>query len=419
MNFIKKNIKKFLSVFILLIIPFFSCAQSDNGLQLGADVLVRNELYKLSGKKIALVVNHTSKLSNYTHLVDTLLSCKELIIAKLFSPEHGIRGNTDAGKYISDEIDPVTGIKIVSLYGNTKKPTDEMLADVDVIIYDIQDVGSRYYTYISTLYYTIEAAAENSTKIIVLDRPNPIGGEKVEGPILDINFKSFVGITAIPIRHGMTVGELALLFNNYIKDEKKISADLEIIKMLNWERSKYFDEYFKEWLSPSPNINKLETAIVYPGTCLIEGTNISEGRGTYEPFLVIGAPYINSSKLINELDNLDLKAVKFEPITFTPVSIEGMSASPKLKDVECHGIRINVTDREKFNSVELGIKLLSVIIDLYPDEMKFNNDFFDKLAGTDKIRKMLTKKIAPDSIINYWQDELNIFLEKRNKYLLY
>ncbi|MFO7526377.1 MAG: DUF1343 domain-containing protein [Ignavibacteriaceae bacterium] len=385
----------------------------------GADRFIVEKLKELSGKRIGLIVNHTSVLSNGIHLVDTLFNYGEIQIQKLFSPEHGIRGNADAGKPINDEIDPATGLKIVSLYGNNKKPTKEMLADIDIIIYDIQDVGSRYYTYISTLYYAIEAAAENNKKIIILDRPNPIGGEKVEGPVLELKFKSFIGITELPIRHGMTIGELGLLFNDDIKSKKSISAELEVVALSNWNRSEYYDVYSSGWLSPSPNINKLETAIVYPGTCLIEGTNLSEGRGTDEPFLMIGSPYIKSEDLITELKNLTVEGIQLEPVTFTPVSIQGMSNSPKLKDTACNGIKITITDRNLFNPVEFGVKLLTTIIMLYPDSIKFNNEFFDKLAGTDKIRKMLLEKVEPGLIIRSWQEDLQKFLDKRNKYLLY
>ncbi|HSL90648.1 MAG TPA: DUF1343 domain-containing protein, partial [Ignavibacteriaceae bacterium] len=312
-------------------LPFYSCAQQQNQFKFGADILVEDNISYLAGKKLGLIVNHTSLLSNGKHLVDVLHSADGVEITSLFSPEHGIRGDADAGKHIADGFDPATGIKITSLYGNTKKPTKEMLNNIDILIYDIQDVGARYYTYISTLYYVIEAAAENNIKILVLDRPNPISGEKVEGPVLDLNFKSFVGIAKIPIRHGMTVGELGLLFNDYIKIKKNIYAEIEIVKMLNWDRYKYYDDYFSGWLPPSPNINKLETAVVYPGTCLIEGTNLSEGRGTFEPFLKIGAPFIDAGKVIEELNRHSIKGVELESVIFTPVSIEGMSASPKLK----------------------------------------------------------------------------------------
>lgn len=403
----------------LFLFPIFSCAQQRSELKLGADRLIEENISNLYGKKIGLIVNHTSLLSNGTHLVDTLFNIDGITIISLFAPEHGIRGDADAGKHIADGFDPATGIKITSLYGNNKKPTKEMLDNIDILIYDIQDVGARYYTYISTLYYVIESAAEYGKQIIILDRPNPIGGDKVEGPVLDLSFRSFVGIAEIPIQHGMTIGELALLFNDDIETKKNISAEIEIIKMLNWDRKKYFDDYFSDWISPSPNINKFETAIAYPGTCLIEGTNLSEGRGTLEPFLVIGAPFVESEKLIDELLKYSVVGVKFEPATFTPVSIKGMSSSPKLQDVVCYGIKISIINREEFNPVEFGVILLSVLVKLYPDKIKFYNDFFDRLAGTDKIRKLLLEKIDPVSILHSWQDDLQNFLNKRNKYLLY
>lgn len=401
------------------LIPSYSCAQQKTELKIGADRLIEEYLSVIDGNNIGLIVNHTSLLSNGTHLVDALFNIDGIKIISLFSPEHGIRGDADAGSHIADGFDAATNIKITSLYGNTKKPTQEMLDNIDILVFDIQDIGARFYTYISTLYYVIEAAAEYDKQVIILDRPNPIGGNKVDGPILDLSFRSFVGIAEIPIQHGMTVGELALLFNHDIKTKKNISAEVEIIKMLNWDRKKYYDEYFSDWMPPSPNINKFETALVYPGTCLIEGTNISEGRGTQEPFLIIGAPFIESENLIDELMNLSVAGIEYESTTFTPVKIEGMSSSPKLKDITCNGIRISVVNRQEFNAVEFGVHLLSVLIKLYPDKIKFNNDFFDKLAGTDKIRKLLLESTNPSVIIQSWQDDLTNFINKRNKYLLY
>lgn len=401
------------------LIPSYSCAQQKTELKIGADRLIEEYLSVIDGNNIGLIVNHTSLLSNGTHLVDALFNIDGIKIISLFSPEHGIRGDADAGSHIADGFDAATNIKITSLYGNTKKPTQEMLDNIDILVFDIQDIGARFYTYISTLYYVIEAAAEYDKQVIILDRPNPIGGNKVDGPILDLSFRSFVGIAEIPIQHGMTVGELALLFNDDIKTKKNISAEVEIIKMLNWDRKKYYDEYFSDWMPPSPNINKFETALVYPGTCLIEGTNISEGRGTQEPFLIIGAPFIESENLIDELMNLSVAGIEYESTTFTPVKIEGMSSSPKLKDITCNGIRISVVNRQEFNAVEFGVHLLSVLIKLYPDKIKFNNDFFDKLAGTDKIRKLLLESTNPSVIIQSWQDDLTNFINKRNKYLLY
>lgn len=404
--------------FLLSVLIFYSCANASDDLKIGSDIIVKDNSV-LSGKNIALIVNHTSKLSNGIHIVDTLYNTKGIKIKKLFAPEHGIRGDADAGKHINDEVDPVTGIPVISLYGNTRKPSKEMLDDIDVIVYDIQDVGARYYTYISTLYYAIEASAENKKKIIVLDRPNPIGGEKVEGPVLDLEFKSFVGIAELPIRHGMTTGELALFFAALISENNNTSPDLEIIKMINWDRGKYYDQYYSDWNPPSPNINTFETAVVYPGMCLFEGTNLSEGRGTYEPFRLIGAPYLNTAEVIEEINTLNPEGVKLEMINFTPVSIDGMSASPKYINTECAGIRITITDKYKFKPVYFAVQLLAVIMKLHPENFKFNNNFFDKLAGIDSLRKMLLNNISTERIINTWQNDLNTFLKLRNQYLLY
>lgn len=407
-----------LSLFVLLSsTSLFS--QEIKNLKRGSDVFVDEVISELADKRIALVINHSSVLSNGTHLLDTLLQLKKINIKKIFTPEHGFKGSADAGTHISDGVDAASGIPIISLYGKIKKPTKEMLVDVDVIVFHLQDVGSRYYTYLSTLYYLIEAAVESNKILIILDNPNPINGSQIEGVILENEFKSFVGIFPIPIRHGMTYGELAKFFIGEDSKFKNTNVDLEVVKLRGWERTNYIDEYNIDWIPPSPNINYLETAIVYPGTCLIEGTNISEGRGTYFPFLIIGAPFINSDELISEINKYSLSGFSFEKIQFTPESIEGMSTSPKYLGEICNGLKISIVDRDKFNAVEFGVTLIAAAIKLYPKEFKFIDKFFDRLAGTDKLRKMLLKEKSPNEIIHSWEEEINLYKEKRKKYLLY
>ncbi|HED05222.1 MAG TPA: DUF1343 domain-containing protein [Ignavibacteria bacterium] len=386
---------------------------------MGADRLITEYLYLLKGKRIGIVTNRTGLLSNGKYLVDSLYNIKGLRITALFGPEHGIRGNAPAGKSISSGVDPKTKIPIYSLYGKNKKPTPEMLKNVDLLLYDIQDVGARFYTYISTLYYVLQAAAENHIPVIVLDRPDPINGITIDGPIRQKDLRSFVGIVPIPIRYGMTPGELAQMYVGEGWLREKTKPNLTVIKMKNWKRNYYYDNFKLQWVAPSPNIPDLETAIVYPGACLIEGTNISEGRGTHHPFLTIGAPFINSNKLIQELMKLKIKGVEFEPINFIPVNIPTMSSNPKYKDIKCNGIFIKITDRKKFRSVRFGIKLVYAIHKLYPNKFKFRNKDFDLLSGDKKIREDILNNKHPDFIFNNWKNGLKSFIHKRKKYLLY
>jgi uncharacterized protein YbbC (DUF1343 family) len=408
---------KHLSNILVILIVLFLTVRIDAQIINGADLLFSENLNLIKGKSVAVVCNHSSLLSNGTHLVDSLLSLKDVKVIVTFTPEHGFKGDEEAGKNIDYKNDLYKEVPIVSLYGKDKKPSNEILKDVDVLIFDIQDVGARFYTYISTLYFVIEAAGENNIPIIILDRPNPIGGNYVDGPILDPNLKSFVGIAQLPITYGMTVGELANYFigEKIIATSKKIS--LEVIKIKNWNRE-IPTEFTSKWNSPSPNMNSLETALVYPGICLLEGTNISEGRGTRFPFLQFGAPFIKADDVIDKLNIFKIEGAQFESVSFTPEDIESMATNPKFRNTTCYGIKLKITDPEKFESVKFGTKLLFVLVKLYGNKIKFNNSF-DKLAGTDQLRKDLIQKIAPDKIIASWQKDLIKFEKKRKKYLLY
>jgi uncharacterized protein YbbC (DUF1343 family) len=384
----------------------------------GADVLIRENLDLIKGKKIGIVTNHTAVLNNGIHLVDTLYKIDGTNIIALYGPEHGIRGSAPAGEKISDEVDEKTNIPVYSLYGQTRKPTTEMLKDVEVLIFDIQDVGARFYTYISTLFYTIEAGAENNIPVIILDRPNPINGKYVDGPIREKELTSFVGIAPIPITHGMTIGELSEYFVGEKLIKKADAANLTVIKMQNWNRNLFFDECDLKWLPPSPNIPDLETAIVYPGTCLIEGVNVSEGRGTMKPFLTIGAPYIISSELISELKSLNIDGISISPAAFTPIDIKEMASNPKYKGIECYGISISVTDRKKFESVKFGIKLVYALKKLYK-EFEFRESSFERLSGSKELLKQIKAGIQPDDIFKTWKSGLDNFIKTREKYLIY
>lgn len=403
----------------LLVIVFIYTFSIPNYAQIinGADLLFSENLNLITGKKIGVVCNHTSLLSDGTHLVDALLDQKNVSVKAIFTPEHGFKGSTEAGQLIDYKKNLYKNIPIISLYGKDKKPSKEIVKEVDVLVFDIQDVGARFYTYISTMYYVLEAAGENNIPVIILDRPNPIGGNYVDGPVLDLNYKSFVGIAEIPITHGMTVGELA----NYFIGEKIIptwkNISLKVIHCKNWKRE-IPDQFYSKWNSPSPNINSLETALVYPGTCLLEGTNISEGRGTRFPFLQFGAPFINADDLITKLKLMEIEGIELTSVAFLPEDIEGMATNPKFEGKTCYGIKLKVTDKSKFEPVKFSIKLLYVLVKLYGNKIKFN-DSFNKLAGYSELKTMIQKKVDPEIIFGSWQKGLIKFKKQRNKYLLY
>jgi len=410
--------KKFLFRHLIILFVFLFSLNLNAQIVNGADLLFSENLDLINGKNVGVICNHTSLLSDGTHLVDALLNQKNIKINAIFTPEHGFKGAAKAGEAVEYKNNFYKGVPIISLYGKDKKPSAEVLKDIDVLIFDIQDVGARFYTYISTLYYILEAAGENNKTVIVLDRPNPIGGTYVDGPVLDEKYKSFVGIAPIPITHGMTIGELA----NYFVGEKLVSGlksnSLKIIKCKNWHRE-IPKEFYQKWIAPSPNINFFETAFVYPGTCLLEGTNISEGRGTEFPFLQIGAPFLNSKEIIDKLNLLKVDGVELQAVTFIPEDIESMATNPKFKDYSCNGIKLKITDPYKFEPVKYGVKLLYVLIKLYGNKIKFTEASFDRLAGQSVLREQLLNKVEPEKIFASWQKELTKFEKKRNHYLIY
>lgn len=404
----------FMTIILLFIFSIPNNAQIING----ADLLFSENLNLITGKNVGVVCNHTSLLTGGTHLVDALIEQKNVTVKAIFTPEHGFKGSAEAGEHIDYKNNLYKEVPIISLYGKDRKPSKENLKDVDVLIFDIQDVGARFYTYISTMYYILESAGENNIPIIILDRPNPIGGNYVDGPVLDIKYQSFVGIAQIPIAHGMTVGELAAYFvgEKLISSWKNIS--LKVIQCKNWKRE-IPTQYYSKWNSPSPNINSLETALVYPGTCLIEGTNISEGRGTKSPFLQIGAPFFKSEDIIEKLNLLKVEGADIQPVNFIPEDIEGMATNPKFEGKTCYGVKIKITDPNKFESVKFGVKLLFVLTKLYGSKIKFNESSFDRLAGSDILRQQLKNQMLPDKIFAAWQKDLTKFNKKIIQYLLY
>jgi uncharacterized protein YbbC (DUF1343 family) len=400
----------------LILLTIISPAQTIK-LETGADRLIKEYSPALKNKRIGIVTNSTGMLSNGKPLYRELLE-RGFKVASIFAPEHGFDINMPAGKSLNDTSSFYDSIKVYSLYGNIKKPTKEMLKNIDVLIYDIQDLGVRFYTYISTLFYVLQSAAEHNIPVYVLDRPDPLDGITINGPVLKDEQKSFVGIAPLPIRYGMTAGELAL----YYAGEKLLGKDLDphitVVKMRDWNRKYFFNHYSSKWIKTSPNIPDFETALVYPGLCIIEGTNVSEGRGTLHPFLTIGAPFINSADLINKLKTLGIKGVELTSVKFTPVPIKEMSEDPKYKNEKCRGISVKVTDGKKFHPIEFGIKLVYSLRELYPDKFKMT-DYFDKLTGDISVRRAILSGTMPDQIYSSWQNDLNKFIQIRKKYLLY
>lgn len=410
---------------LILVLALIGCQSAENQSNpkviTGAANLAENNYEQLQGKKVGLVTNHSAVVDGIL-LIDRLHVAEGVELTALFSPEHGIRGDADAGAHIEDSEDEKTGVPIYSLYGENRKPTDEMLEDVDVLVFDMQDVGARFYTYISTMGYTMQAAAENDIPYVVLDRPNPLGGNMVEGFIPELESDSFVGLYPIPVTHGMTTGELAKMIKGESYLNNLDDLDLEVVKNRGWERDLMWAGMNLSWIPPSPNIPDFETALIYPGACLFEATHISEGRGTESPFILIGAPWADGEALAAELNEKNLPGLEFEPSIFTPESIEGMSTEPKLEGEELEGIRYNITDKEKVEPVAAGIHVLLTFYNAAPDTAK--EDFFraerlNTLAGSDEFHDMIMDGESAREIIEKWEEETDSFRMDREPYLLY
>jgi uncharacterized protein YbbC (DUF1343 family) len=366
----------------------------------------------VKNKKVGLITSTSGVNKDLKYTIDVINENFKLVA--LYSPEHGIRGNFQAGEEVETYIDEKTGLKVYSLYGDNKKPTKDMLKEIDILIFDIGDVGTRYYTYIYSMGYCLEACKENNKKFILLDRINVLGGEKVEGNILGKEYKTFVGMYQIATRYGLTLGELAI----YLNEEKNIGCDLEVIKLKGWERWMYQDDTDINWISPSPNMPTLETAILYSGLCLFEGTNLSEGRGTTKPFENIGAPWIDGYELANIMNEKNLEGVKFRPVYFTPMF-------SKYKNELCSGVQVHITDKRKINSYEVGLYLLEEVIKMDKDnkiEFVYSEEyeyFLDALSGTDILRKRLGKELTAKEVLGEFKKDIKDFKEKSKKYYLY
>lgn len=384
----------------------------------GLDLFEKNWPEDLKGSNIGLLVHPASVNKKMEHAVNLFLKSKKFKLTTLFGPQHGIRGETQDNMIEWEGFKDIrTRLPVYSLYGHTRKPEPQMLKDIDALAIDIQDIGSRYYTFIWTMELCMQACLENRKSVVILDRPNPIGGKIIEGPVLDMAYTSFVGQRPLPIRHGMTAGEIA----HYLKNEFYPSLDLHVIKMQGWKRKMLFDETALPWVMPSPNIPALDTAIVYPGMCLLEGTNLSEGRGTTRPFEIFGAPFIEPDRLVKKLKDFKLAGVIFRPMYFLPTF-------QKHEGKLCGGAQIHITDRDRFKPFKTGVAILKAVHDIYPKQFKWKQPPYeyetekmpiDILAGTDRIRIEIEKGTNPDSMEDRWKEELKAFQKTRKKYLLY
>ncbi|MDX2043280.1 MAG: DUF1343 domain-containing protein [Acidobacteriota bacterium] len=375
----------------------------------GIDVLKRDGFTLLKGKRVGLITNHTGRDRDGNPTIDVLFKAPDVKLVALFSPEHGIRGALDQEK-ITNSTDEKTGLPVFSLYGETRKPTAEMLKDIDVLVFDIQDIGARFYTYISTMGLAMEEAAKNGKTFIVLDRVNPINGTDVEGPLADGDKLSFIAHHQIPVRHGMTVGELAQLFN---KERNVIwagGADLQIVRAEDWKRNQWFDETGLTWINPSPNMRSLTQATLYPGVCLLEPTNVSVGRGTDTPFELVGAPWMDGRKLAEALNSANLPGVRFVPVRFTP------KASVH-KDAECGGVNIIITDRSRFDSVLMGMEMTVQLKKLFGKD--FAVDRFNRLLVSQKVYDAFRSGSDARALRQLWDADLEGFKAIRRRYLLY
>lgn len=371
----------------------------------GIDILEKNGFKELEGKKIGLVTNHTGRNLAGKQTIDVLFEAKNVKLSALFSPEHGIRGELDVDK-ISDSKDEKTGLPIYSLYGETRRPKPEQLAGLDAIVYDIQDIGARFYTYTATLKNVMEEAAKAKIPVYVLDRPNPINGVDVEGSLADEDKLSFIAAHTIPVRYGLTIGELGQMMNV----DRNIGADLRVVKMEGWSRSMWFDKTGQTWINPSPNMRSLTEATLYPGIGLLETTNLSVGRGTDTPFEVIGAPWLDGQKLAKYLNERNIKGIRFVPVRFKP-------KASVFKDEDLGGVNFVITNRAEFNSVRTGIEIACALRKLYPTE--WNVERYGRLLVNADILAAVTRGDSPETVEKLWQIGITEFNRRRASYLLY
>ena len=380
----------------------------------GLERVISNGALLLKGRRVGVVTHPAAVTGDLTDCVTALLQC-DVVLSALFAPEHGFSGAVADGLHVQDAVHESTRVPIYSLYGATQEPTPAMLADVDIVVFDMQDVGVRFYTFISTLFYVLKGAAKTHLPVVVLDRPNPLNGLTREGPVLAPGFESFVGVLPIPLRYGLTVGELAY----YINHTQDLDAELTVIPMMGWRRAMGFDETGLPWAPTSPAMPHVSTAVVYPGMCFLEGTNVSEGRGTALPFEICGAPWLDGAALAGYLNALALPGVRFRPTQFVP-------AASKFAGEVCGGVQIHVTDRAVFRPVTAGLHLLVALKALYPAEFAWlpqswegAHPHIDLLAGTDQVRHALDTGVDVTELVAGWGDAVADFEQTSRQYWLY
>lgn len=403
-------------------------------MKLGVEVFFEQRLELVRGRRVGLITNPTGVDAALGSVVERFRAHPEVKLAALYGPEHGVRGNAQAGEYVPFYLDAQFQLPVFSLYGQSQKPPADMLTNIDeymraydtqpagktvgremlqsveVMVFDLQDVGTRIYTYVATMAYAMQAAAEAGIPFVVLDRPNPIDGVTMEGPILEYpEHSSFIGLYPVPLRHGMTAGELAQLFNATFLPRK---AQLTVVPMEGWRRGMWFDETMLPWVLPSPNLPTLDAAIVYPGQVIVEGTNLSEGRGTTKPFELFGAPWIDGYVLARELNALRLAGARFREAWFTPTF-------SKFAGERCGGCQLHVTDRQAFRPVATALAILQTVKRLHADKFQLHASYFDKVMGTATVREAIERGDPTGDIVARFEPGLRAFAEQRKPFLLY
>ena len=410
---------------LFLVLSIAGCgANSSSPVRTGAEVLSANDFAALDGQRVGLIVNHTAQVDT-AHLIDRIDRAPNVELGALFGPEHGLRGTAGAGEKVNDGRDDRTGAPIYSLYGDSRTPTTGEMEGLDALVFDVQDVGARFYTYITTMGLAMQAAADAGLRFVVLDRPNPLGGNYVSGFVLEPEHKTFVGRYPIPIAHGMTVGELARM----IKGEGLLPGlddlDLTVVSMENWTRDMQWPDTNREWTPPSPNIPTWETALLYSGMCFYEGVRVNEGRGTDHPFLQIGLPWSQKAarSVVDTLQARSLPGVAIDTTTFTPESRPQAAPSPRFEGEQMHGFRVQVTDRTTIQPVEVGLHTLQASYQQAQVEGDTSfisrPDHFTRLAGTARLRTLLEEGASAQTIIESWADDVQQFRNQRSSYLLY
>jgi uncharacterized protein YbbC (DUF1343 family) len=416
----RKKIVRILSLFFistivfLLFFPGKTSLAPESRVELGNEVFVNDFPSELQGKSLGLVINHTSVLPPGKPLVQALLE-KEQKIRAIFSPEHGFSGTEEAGTEVKDS--KLKDIMIYSLYEENKKPTPEQVRGIDAFVYDIQDVGTRFYTYITTLKYVLEAAAEAQIPVYVLDRPNPAGGLIIEGPLLRPEYESFIGALPIPVRYSLTPGELAMMMKGEGWVPRK--SDLQVIKMKNWRRDYFWEDTGLPWIPPSPNMPTPETAIIYPGSSVLGTMRLNEGRGTPHPFLQFGAPWLDPSPLIEKLNGGEQFGIELEAVDYTPRSLPGIALHPLYKNKICHGIRVRILQKEKFFPLRFSYEIIKALKNQEQYKLSAPSNYLNMIFGSNLLSYYIEGKISYESLVSQVEKEEKLFRQKRLRYLLY